>query len=56
MKYEVTQLQNQYDKLFAEHDNLSFKINSILSRENMHALAARKNLSIPDEKSIIIIE
>jgi cell division protein FtsL len=56
MRYKITSLQNQYERLLSENNNLQYKIDSILSRENMDAFARKKRLSAPDAKSIVRIE
>jgi hypothetical protein len=56
LRYKVTQLQNQHEKLLSGNDNLLFKINSILSSENMDSLVRIKQLSLPEETSIVILE
>lgn len=56
MRYRITSLQNQYERLLSENNNLQYKIDSILSQGNMDAFARKKRLSPPGEKSIVRIE
>ncbi|MDR3275275.1 MAG: hypothetical protein LBS81_04820 [Endomicrobium sp.] len=54
--YKVSNLQAEYDKINSENDFLRLKINSILALEKMDKIATEKNLSRPDEKSIVYID
>jgi hypothetical protein len=49
-------LQAEYDKINSENKSLQMKINSILALDKMHKVAEEKNLSIPDESSIVYID
>ena len=55
-RYKITQLNNQYEKLQSENDNLLFKINSMLSSENLDSLSRIKQLSLPEDTSIVRLE
>ncbi|GMO64369.1 MAG: hypothetical protein Nk1A_0700 [Endomicrobiia bacterium] len=54
--YKVSTLQAEYDKINSENDSLKLKINSILALEKMDKIAKEKNLSTPDENSIVYID
>jgi len=54
--YKVSSLQAKYDKINSENDSLKLKINSILALEKMDKIAKEKNLSNPDESSIIYVD
>jgi cell division protein FtsL len=54
--YKVSSLQAEYDKINSENESLKLKINSILALEKMDKVAKEKNLSPPDENSIVYID
>ncbi|MDR1196076.1 MAG: hypothetical protein LBL00_06335 [Endomicrobium sp.] len=54
--YKVTAMQIEYEKISAENDSLFLKINSILALEKMDRIAKEKQLSKPDEKSVVYID
>lgn len=54
--YKVSSLQTEYDNINSESDSLKLKINSILALEKMDKIAKEKNLSTPDENSIVYID
>jgi cell division protein FtsL len=54
--YKLSNLQLEYDKINSENKSLQMKINSILALDKMHKIAEEKNLSIPDESSIVYID
>ncbi|MDR2426196.1 MAG: hypothetical protein LBD46_03330 [Endomicrobium sp.] len=54
--FKVSEMQNEYEKISAENDNLLLKINSILALEKMDKIAQEKQLSKPDEKSVVYID
>jgi cell division protein FtsL len=54
--YKLSSLQAEYDKISSENKSLQMKINSILALDKMHKIAEEKNLSIPDESSIVYID
>lgn len=54
--YKVSSLQTEYDNINSENDSLKLKINSILALEKMDKIAKEKNLSTPDENSIVYID
>ncbi|MDR3049353.1 MAG: hypothetical protein LBV16_05905 [Elusimicrobiota bacterium] len=56
MKYRVTELQNQYDKMVSENDALRYVINFILSADNLNKIAKDNKLSSPDSSSIVEID
>jgi cell division protein FtsL len=54
--YKLSSLQAEYDKISSENKSLQMRINSILALDKMHKIAEEKNLSIPDESSIVYID
>jgi cell division protein FtsL len=54
--YKLSGLQAEYDKISSENKSLQMRINSILALDKMHKIAEEKNLSIPDESSIVYID
>ncbi len=54
--YKLSSLQSEYYKISSENKSLQMKINSILALDKMHKIAEEKNLSIPDENSIVHID
>jgi len=54
--YKLSSLQSEYDKISSENKSLQMKINSILALDKMYRIAEEKNLSIPDESSIVYID
>lgn len=54
--YKVSDMQSEYEKINAENDSLRLKINSILALEKMDKIAKEKQLSKPDEKSVVYID
>jgi len=54
--YKLSSLQSEYDKISSGNKSLQMKINSILALDKMHKIAVEKNLSIPDESSIVYID
>lgn len=56
MGYKVSEMQSEYERINAENDSLRLKINSILSLEKMDKIAKEKELSKPDEASVIHID
>jgi cell division protein FtsL len=54
--YKLSSLQSEYDKISSENKSLQMKINSIFTLDKMHKIAEEKNLSIPDESSIVYID
>ena len=54
--YKVSDLHNEYERINAENDSLRLKINSILALEKMDKIAKDKNLSKPDDKSVVYID
>ncbi|MDR0822562.1 MAG: hypothetical protein LBN20_02120 [Endomicrobium sp.] len=56
MRYSLTQLQNQYDNILAENDDLDYKITKVLSQEHINTVIRDKKLIHPDTKSIVVIE
>jgi cell division protein FtsL len=53
--YKLSSLQSEYDKISSENKSLQMKINSIFTLDKMYKVAEEKNLSIPDESSIVYI-
>lgn len=47
MRYRITSLQNQYERLLSENNNLQYKIDSILSQGNMDAFARKNGSRLP---------
>ncbi|MDR0820797.1 MAG: hypothetical protein LBN19_04745 [Endomicrobium sp.] len=54
--YKLSSLQTEYGKISSGNKSLQMKINSILALDKMHKIAEEKNLSIPDESSIVYID
>jgi cell division protein FtsL len=54
--YKISNLQAEYDKINSENESLQMKINSILALDKMHKIAEERNLSEPDENSIVYID
>jgi cell division protein FtsL len=54
--YKLSSLHAEYDKISSENKSLQMKINSILALDKMHKIAEEKNLSIPNENSIVYID
>lgn len=54
--YKLSRLQAEYDKISSGNKSLQMKINSMLALDKMHKIAEEKNLSIPDESSIVYID
>jgi cell division protein FtsL len=54
--YKVSNLQAEYDKINLENESLKLKINSILALEKMDKVAKEKNLSPPNENSIVYFD
>ncbi|WP_413906843.1 hypothetical protein [Candidatus Endomicrobiellum trichonymphae] len=54
--YKLSNLQTEYDKISSENRSLQMRINSILALDKMHKIAEEKNLSIPNENSIVYID
>ncbi|OEG69863.1 hypothetical protein ATZ36_00330 [Candidatus Endomicrobiellum trichonymphae] len=53
--YKLSSLQSEYDKISSENKSLQMKINSIFTLDKMYKIAEEKNLSIPDESSVVYI-
>ncbi len=56
MGYKVSEMQGEYERINAENDSLLLKINSILALEKMDRIAKEKQLSKPDESSVVYID
>lgn len=56
MGYKVSEMQGEYERINAENDSLLLKINSILALEKMDRIAKEKQLSKPDELSVVYID
>ena len=54
--YEISSIQSQCDKITQENIGLELKISSFLSLEKLDALAKKKGLIVPNEKSIIYLD
>ena len=54
--YEISSIQSQCDKITQENIGLELKISSFLSLEKLDALAKKKGLIVPNEKSIIYMD
>ena len=54
--YEISGVQSQCDKISQENIGLELKISSFLSLEKLDAVAKKKGLVVPNEKSIIYLD
>ena len=56
LEYEISNIRSQCDKIAQENIGLQLKISSFLSLEKLDAVAKKKGLIVPNEKSIIYLD